>query len=78
MIGMTEDKDLLIAALIRKLGGEVLITPEDLNAAGDLEVQKSQDEPWVGIKYRVRPAPVTLSGEVVSDPPAIEEALNGG
>lgn len=58
----------VIAALIRRLGGEVTLTEKELREAMDLELQRHDAADWSGnVSYRVRPAPVTVQGETVDD-----------
>jgi hypothetical protein len=63
------DEHLVIAALVRKLGGEVKLTIEDYDAAKESELLRMEDpavfDSWLSL--RVRQAPVTLVGEVVAD-----------
>lgn len=59
---------LIIATLIRKLGGEVELTEKDLIEAEELELQCSESDGFIrGIRYRVRTAPVTIEGETVPE-----------
>lgn len=45
----------IIAALIRKLGGEVELTYEDLVEAKDFEIQRSEPDGFLaGTRYRVK------------------------
>lgn len=64
-----EDRQLVvIAALIRKLGGEVSLTDQDLREAEEMEIQSFDDPSFsVAVRYRVRPKPVTVVGEVVDE-----------
>lgn len=63
-----EHEHLVIAALIRKLGGEASLTDQDLREAEEMEIQSFNDPSFsVAVRYRVRPKPVTVMGEVVDE-----------
>ena len=61
------DEHLVIAALVRKLGGEVKLTVEDYDAAKDSELLGMEDPAsrgrWINLK--VRQNAVTVEGEIV-------------
>lgn len=63
------DEQLVIAALVRKLGGEAKLTIEDYDAAKESELLRMEDPKSFGswLHLRVRQAPVTLEGEVVAE-----------
>ncbi|MFI2562992.1 hypothetical protein [Paenarthrobacter sp. NPDC018779] len=56
----------LFAALVRKLGGQVTITKQELIEAYDLELMSSEEMSFDGgISFKVGPKPVTVQGEVI-------------
>lgn len=73
------ETQILIAALVSKLGGEVLISLDDMFKAEQLEIQRSEDPTFHGgLRLRVRQAPVTVEGEVVDDGPLMVTGTEAG
>ena len=67
MNGMRDGQIRAFMALVRKLGGEVTLTAKDLDDVENMELQQYEPEDFSGvIKYRVRIAPVTIQGDVVT------------
>lgn len=64
-------EQILVAALVAKLGGEVLVTREDLFEAEEMELLRWQDFPSGGDRFRVQSAAI-LDGELMEDLPEIE------
>lgn len=59
----------MIIALVRKLGGEVIITDKDLLEAEAMELQQNESPDFRrALHYRARMAPLTLEGETIAEP----------
>lgn len=66
-------EEALIAILIEKLGGEVIITHRDFARADELEVERWDRPATLDYKLTARRPPVTLQGEIVTaEPQSIE------
>lgn len=65
--------ELLIAALVAKMGGEVYLSDSDLRLASELELQRSEGDTFrFAIGLRVRSA-ATVEGSLVGEVLEIEE-----
>lgn len=67
-------EEALIAILIEKLGGEVIITHHDFHRADDLEVTRWDRPATMDYKLTATRPPVTLDGEIIEDEPRAIEA----
>jgi len=62
-------QEIIIAALVAKLGGEVHITAKEYDDAEDLELYR-QDDPasfTAAMGFKVRKPPVILEGELANE-----------
>lgn len=60
-------RDWLIGILVERLGGEVMITAEEIEAFEGAEMMLWQDLPSLAYRIRVKPRLVVVAGEVVHD-----------
>jgi hypothetical protein len=69
-MGMTKTpQEIIIAALVAKLGGEVHISMREYEDAEDLELYR-QDDPasfTAGVGFKVRKPPVILEGALANE-----------
>ena len=62
-------QEIIIAALVAKLGGEVHISTREYAEAEDLELYRHDDpaSPTTGMGFKVRKPPVILEGELANE-----------
>jgi len=65
-------QEAMIAILIHKLGGDVTITPLDLDAADNLELTRWDDPSTLGMRFTAKFPPVELVGELVDEQRELE------
>ncbi len=64
-------RDWLIGILVQRLGGETMVTAEEIEAFEGTEMMLWQDMPSLAYRIRVTPRPVVIGGEVVRGQRAI-------
>lgn len=65
-------RDWLIGILVSRLGGEVMVTAEEIEAFEGTEMMMWQDMPSLAYRIKATPKPVVIGGEVVRDQYEIE------
>lgn len=58
-------RDWLIGILVSRLGGETMVTAEEIEAFEGTEMMLWQDMPSLAYRIRVTPRPAVIDGEVV-------------
>lgn len=70
-------QEIIIAALVAKLGGRVDISDKEYADAEDLDLMRLNDPTAFGISFKVQAPPVVVKGEVVNEPPGLTERGDG-
>lgn len=66
-----ELRNWLIGILVSRLGGEVMVTAEEIADFEGTEMMMWQDTPSLAYRIKATPKPTVINGEVVRDQHAI-------